>query len=98
MSSSPDSSAVRELRKTVKEFRRLGGEIDFLQSTISSVDSKLKLALERRRVFHERIIKLLEEMDCAANGNHGWHERIAWMLGEFDQQASAVDSPVPESA
>jgi hypothetical protein len=86
MSSVPTPSKVTDLRYDAKLYRQLQREIGDLETKINSAQGRLTQAKIELRQAQEAIIKNLEGMDCAAQGNAGWRERICNMLAEFENQ------------
>lgn len=92
MSSKPSPLGVRELKAVVAKCARLEVEYEELGDRITADTTRYK-AVERELAESKRdIIKKVEGMDCASNGNWGWEARFSWMLMEFERQ-SASPSP-----
>lgn len=87
MSGLPSAQGVRELRNLLKSQRRLSEEVERLREEVESKSRRMRVASTELNSVSMSIIKQLQNMDCAANGNCGWENRICWMLAELEQQA-----------
>jgi len=66
---------VRNIERAKIEQRRLREETQRLAELTEDLDqASVKLS------------KLLDGMDCATSGNHGWASRVAWLITEVIRQ------------
>lgn len=88
MSSLPTKEGVARLREFIVEHRKLRDEERSLLELINQKSRRLKDVVDLAGIAKSAVVKQLEEMDCESNGNFGWKERIVYMLGELEKQAS----------
>lgn len=96
MSSKPSPDGVTKLRELSIQYRLLQDESIDIDNELRSLETRKTEVSEEYVKTHTAIIKQLEDMDCKANGNWGWENRIAWMLSEFASQGRIPESkPLP---
>lgn len=88
MSSKPSPDGVLALRALARKYRTLQKELGTLADRIAADTKRHNVATEEYRQTIAAIREKLESMDCRADGNFGWENRIAWMLSEFEAQAN----------
>jgi hypothetical protein len=88
MSGKPSPDGVSELRRLAFNYRIYSDRAAALAQSIQQQKRELADVAEARNGAHDLLIEKLQEMDCASQGNFGWKERVAWMLGEFAAQVA----------
>lgn len=79
MSSKPSVESVGELRQLLHDFTEKRKEF----SEASRYAAKLPKLQDELSSMQASIVKRIDEMDCKADGNWGWENRITWMLCEL---------------
>lgn len=87
MSRSLSPNGVVRLRELAMRHRSLHDELQTLSERIKLMVKRSNEASDQYKDAHRQLIAQLEGMDCKSNGNYGWDERIAWMLGELVAQS-----------
>lgn len=91
MSGYPAADKVKELRTALDELRQSDVNLRALERQYNECKANIPLARDRSAKAMSTVMALLEQMDCASTGNHGWENRFAVLLLEIDKQASAKE-------
>ena len=83
MSSRPSNGTAKRVVAITDELRQLDIELAEHRRHTNLIDAKER----RREELKTMLIEVLEKSDCAASGNHGWRNRIAWLLGAVVETA-----------
>jgi hypothetical protein len=84
MSSEPTPEKVKELRTALHDYRRLCKRL----AELKEAADKIEQVEYQARQLHRDMLKMLEGMDVASNGNMGWESRVIWFLCDLDAQSS----------
>lgn len=76
-------ATVSELRDLSKGLFLSNARLKDFQFQFDRVAELLTAEKKYNEELRSNIITKLCEMDCASNGNTGWHNRIVWMLAEL---------------
>lgn len=92
MSGKPNPTQIGQLRHCAAMVREFDNEIERLRDLIANSTKQLEDIQASRAVNAEKIVKLLDAMDCQSSGNFGYEGRIVWLLAELVDQARATGS------
>lgn len=86
MNNDPWTDGAKSLIELLRKRAQLAAKVDDLRPKISELQREMRLVDEEWAKTNEAVLKLLRSLDVDRPGNHGWENRLGYLLEEMQTQ------------